>query len=185
MGTAVERKPVFPNYVVGMLLLLTTEVMFFAGLISAFIVSRANSPLWPPPGQPRLPVERTAVNTLVLVLSAVTMQWAVQALRGSARGAPVSRWLAATMVLGGLFLALQGYEWVRLIGFGLTTTSSLYGGFFYLIVGAHALHVLAGLAFLAAVLWLYRSRATVVAASIYWFFVVGLWPILYGLVYLT
>ncbi len=82
-------------------------------------------------------------------------------------------------------MALQGYEWVRLIGFGLTTTSSIYGGFFYLIVGAHALHVLAGLTFLAAVFWLCRSRATVVAASIYWFFVVGLWPVLDGLVYFT
>ena len=55
------------------------------------------------------------------------------------------RWMAATTVLGVLFLAIQGSEWARLILFGLTMTSSLYGAMFYLIVGAHALHLVVAL----------------------------------------
>ena len=57
-------------------------------------------------------------------------------------------WMVVTTVLGALFLAIQGSEWARLIRFGLTMTSSLYGGMFYLIVGAHALHLIVAVAVL-------------------------------------
>jgi heme/copper-type cytochrome/quinol oxidase subunit 3 len=83
----------------------------------------------------------------------------------------------------------QGYEWVRLIGFGLTMTSSTYGAFFYLIVGAHALHAIAALLALGYCnLRLARhdlTRTVFSATQIFWYFVVMLWPVLYVLVYLT
>ncbi len=185
MTVLARWRPVVPDYVLAMALLLSAEAMFFGGLVSAYLVAHANAVAWPPAGQPRLPVERTAVNTLVLALSAVTMQSALRALRISGRAVAVRRWLALTAGLGALFVGLQGYEWARLIGFGLTTSSSVYGAFFYLIVGAHALHVLAGLVFLGAVLWKLRAPRCVRASSIYWFFVVALWPVLYVLVYLS
>jgi heme/copper-type cytochrome/quinol oxidase subunit 3 len=82
----------------------------------------------------------------------------------------------------------QGAEWVALLKEGLTLTSSTHGGFFYLIIGAHALHVIAGLSIL---LWAYLRAlrgdlllSQLVTVEIFWYFVVGLWPILYWRVYL-
>jgi heme/copper-type cytochrome/quinol oxidase subunit 3 len=82
----------------------------------------------------------------------------------------------------------QGYEWVALIRQGLTLTSSTHGSFFYLIVGMHGLHAIAGLMVLGQTAFkLSRSVlavSTFAAAQVFWYFVVGLWPILYFLVYL-
>ena len=98
--------------------------------------------------------------------------------------------LALASALGIVFVSVQGYEWVQLISFGLTITSSTYGGVFYLIIGAHGLHVIGGLlALLACLRRLYSTSQQLTidnlrAAQIFWYFVVGVWPILYTLVYL-
>jgi heme/copper-type cytochrome/quinol oxidase subunit 3 len=161
-----------------MVLLLMAETMFFCGLVSAYLVARANAAEWPPPTQPRLPVAFTAFNTAVLLASAGTL------FRAS-RERPISRkWVLTTVALGAAFVALQGSEWVRLVGFGLTTRSSVYGAFFYLIVGAHALHAVAGLAVLAVLARKSIGAASLRLGAMYWYFVVGLWPVLYALVYL-
>lgn len=178
-------QPPLSSGVLGMLLLLATEAMFFAGLISAYLVSRANAAAWPPPDQPRLPVATTAGNTAVLLLSAVTLAVVLERFGGADRARwAARRWLALTAASGAAFLLLQGREWARLIRFGLTAGSSIYGGFFYVIVGMHGLHVLAGLVLLTAVLVARPGAVPLVPASLYWFFVVGLWPVLYVLVYL-
>ena len=54
-----------------MIIFVATEIMFFAGLMSAHTIAKATvlGGVWPPPGQPRLPVERTAINTAILLLS--------------------------------------------------------------------------------------------------------------------
>jgi Heme/copper-type cytochrome/quinol oxidase, subunit 3 len=68
-----RAKPPVSSGVIGMLIFMVTEAMFFAGLISAYMVIRSGIEEWPPWGQPRLPVETTAFNTLVLLLSGLTM----------------------------------------------------------------------------------------------------------------
>src|SRR5207244_12630968 len=125
--------------------------MFFAALISGLFVLRLGQRLWPPPSQPRLPVGVTGVNTLVLLASSVTMVAAVRAL---ARGEEVRavRRLALTAGLGTLFLLVQGYEWVRLLGYGLTVSSGAYGGTFYTLIRAHRLHVFGALIWLGVTL---------------------------------
>ena len=128
-----------------MLIFIGSEVMLFAGLISALLVSRASAPFWRPLGQPRLPVAVTGLNTGLLVLSGFTMWRVVRLLRRRDSRRAV-RWMTLTSALGAVFLAVQGREWARLIHFGLTMTLSLYGGTFDLIVGAHALHLAAALA---------------------------------------
>lgn len=170
------------NGAVGMILFLAAETMFFAGLISAYLVFRSGTTEWPPVGQPRLPVEQTAFNTALLLLSGFMLAGAILR-RESARLLA----LRLSLVLGAAFVVFQGREWIRLIGYGLTATSSLYGSFFYLIVGAHAVHAVAGLLLLGWVMARARARRSVelAAPAIYWFFVVGLWPILYWLVYLA
>lgn len=173
------------NSIVGMLLFIATEVMFFAGLISAFIVSRAGV-VWPPADQPRLPVEATAANTLILLASGLVL-WQAHRTFAEFDRDRTQKLLGLAITLGFCFVAFQGYEWLRLLSFGLTVQSSTYGAFFYLIVGAHALHAVAALIALGyCYLQLKKHdlpRTTFSTAQIFWYFVVLLWPILYVLVY--
>ncbi len=137
-----------------------------------------------------LPIEVTAVNTLILLVSAIAIQLVIVSIRKAERQGQAKLWLWITLLLGGLFVAIQGNEWVKLIESGLTAQSSLTGGFFYTIIGAHAFHVIVGLLVLITVIAkLSRGRynsesfSGLLAVRIYWVFVVGLWPILYILVY--
>lgn len=172
-------------------MLIAAETMLFAGLIGAYLVFRLSAPVWPPPFQPRLPLGVTGVNTLVLLVSGLALRKGVAALRAGRATRGVRRvWLA--IGLGALFLAAQGYEWTRLIHFGLTVTSGVYGGTFYTLIGCHALHVAAALGWLAGAAMrarrapaAARHRERIELAGMYWIFVVALWPALYALVYLS
>ncbi|UCE85840.1 MAG: heme-copper oxidase subunit III [Deltaproteobacteria bacterium] len=188
-GIAIETKPLVPSGLLAVAIFVASEAIFFAALISAFVVLRAQALDWPPFDQPRLPVLVTGINTAILLLSGCTIHGALRSVRAS--GARLTGWLAATAVLGALFLAIQGYEWVRLVGFGLTTSSSLYGATFYALVGAHGVHVLAALVVVLVVAVRgYRGRygaaehTGVAMCHLYWLFVVAVWPVLYALVYL-
>jgi heme/copper-type cytochrome/quinol oxidase subunit 3 len=179
------------NLRVALLFFMGAEVMFFAALVSALFVLRVGMAVWPPPLQPRLPLAVTTVNTLVLIASSASMTAALRARRRGDRQRFV-RMLATTAGLGTLFLAIQGYEWVRLIGFGLTLSSSVYGATFYSLIGLHGLHVLGALVWLVATTLLAaRQRFTdgrstaVQACAMYWHFVVALWPVLFVAVYLV
>ena len=176
---------------IAMLVFLAAETMLFAGFIAAFLVFRLGGPVWPPPFQPRLPLGMTGLNTLVLLASSLTMRAAIRAgHRADRRGFVTS--LGATTALGTAFVALQGSEWARLLAFGLTPASGVYGGLFYVLIGAHGAHVLGALGWLAGL----GARAAVARAAgpvvphaavfaLYWYFVVALWPVLYVLVYLV
>jgi cytochrome c oxidase subunit 3 len=182
--------PVGSNAWLAVLIFLGAEAMFFAGLIGAYIVFRLGSPVWPPPFQPRLPIGVTGVNTVILVTSAVTMRLGLRAIAAGNRDR-LTRLLSLTALCGGIFLAIQGFEWVRLIHFGLTLSSSVYGGLFYTLIGFHALHVIGALMWLLIVLALAKKRrftrehhVGLQTCGMYWTFVVALWPVLYGVVYL-
>jgi len=181
-----HRQPLLANGVMGMLIFVMTELMLFAGLISAFSIVRASAILWPPPGQPRLPFEETALNTAALLASGVLLFVARRSFSRQRQRA--GRALLASILLGAFFVAFQGVEWVGLIRDGLTLTSSTLGSFFYLIIGLHALHAIAGLAVLSYA-WLrmrqgWLASSQLAAAGVFWYFVVGLWPVLYLVVYL-
>lgn len=183
--------PLLGNAQLAMLVIIAAEIMFFAGLIGAFLVFRFSGQPWPPPFQPRLPVGLTAVNTLFLLASSWTMVQAQRALRRGDKGA-LLRFLGATGVLGTLFLAIQGFEWARLLSFGLTASSGVYASTFYTIIGAHGFHVFCGVVWLLGVIaraalgaYTAERRGAVVPCGMYWHLVVGLWPVLFVLVYLA
>jgi heme/copper-type cytochrome/quinol oxidase subunit 3 len=182
------RALIVPSGVLAMLIFVGAEIMLFAGFVSAFTIMRASAVLWPPPNQPRLPVEETAFNTLLLLLSGVSLFFAARRhRRGSPSGARVP--LALSIALGVAFVLLQGREWVSLLGAGLTLTSSALGSFFYLIVGMHALHAVVALGVLVYA-WRRLQRGflpatTLAAAEVFWYFVVAVWPVLYWRVYLS
>jgi heme/copper-type cytochrome/quinol oxidase subunit 3 len=183
---AEARTPqILPSGVLGMLIFVFTELMFFAGLISAFTIIKSASPVWPPAGQPRLPFEQTAFNTGLLLLSGAMLfvtRRVYQRDRARARTP-----MALAMALGAAFVALQGAEWVALLGQGLTLTSSSLGSFFYLLIGLHGLHVVVALGILFYT-WLRLQRgwlasSQLATAEVFWYFVVGIWPVLYLVVY--
>jgi heme/copper-type cytochrome/quinol oxidase subunit 3 len=170
----------------GMLIFVAIEAMMFAGMISAFTIIKSSALVWPPPDQPRLPVGETLVNTAALLASGVCLYQAQRLFARDRRRA--RRPLLAAMLLGAFFVIFQGVEWLALVREGLTLTSSNLGSFFYLIVGMHALHAVAALGVLAYS-WLrlqrgWLAQSQLAAAQVFWYFVVGLWPVLYAVVYL-
>jgi cytochrome c oxidase subunit III len=183
-----RRRKIVSDGVLGMTIFVFSEVMFFAGLISAFVIikSQAAGRMWPPFGQPRLPAEETAINTAALLLSGVVLFFAQRAF---AKKPDKAVWpFAASIALGVFFVGFQGAEWVGLLAEGLTMQSSSYGAFFYLIVGTHALHAVIAL---SAMVWAWArlkkeslSQAQFATVQVFWYFVVLVWPALYWKVYL-
>jgi len=180
------RKAVLEDGMLGMLIFVFVEAMMFAGLVSAFTIAKAGGGgIWPPPGQPRLPLEETALNTGALLVSGVLVLAAARSYeKGTAKASPL---LLAAIGLGAFFVFFQGIEWVALIREGLTLTSSQHGSFFYLIVGMHGAHAVGAIAFLA-VAWFRLLRGSLgssafSAARVLWYFVVGVWPFLYWTLY--
>ena len=179
------------NARLGMLIFLGAEVMFFAGLIGAFLIFRLGSVTWPSPGLPRLPIAVTAVNTVILFSSAYTMSRALRAIRDGNRQGLTSG-LLMTALLGATFLGVQGSEWTRLIHHGLTLSTGTYGATFYTLIGIHGFHVLGAVLWLLIVLVGARRNLfsaekpiAVELCGMYWYFVVALWAILFPLVYLA
>jgi cytochrome c oxidase subunit 3 len=170
-----------------MVIFVGTEVMFFAGLISAFTISKAGAPrgAWSLPAGQVLPLASTAVNTVALFASGALLWIAGRQYR--ARSPAAAQTLLAAVFLGSLFVMLQGREWVGLIGRGVTLRSSALGAFFYVIVGTHAAHAVAALAGLGVAWWRLRagrlSYGFFLAAQTFWYFVVLIWPVIYARVY--
>jgi cytochrome c oxidase subunit 3 len=191
-NTEIHERPPLSNARLGVLVLLGAETMLFSGLIGTFLVFRVGNVTWPPPSHIGIELPRlvTGINTALLLLSSYTMFQARRAIQKD-RVKQLRSWLLITGVLGLLFLGVQGSEWVQLIHNGLTLQSGVYGGIFYVLIGCHAVHVL------TAVIWLFIVFGMAIAGrfsaagyvgvdtcTIYWIYVVALWPILYVLVYL-
>jgi cytochrome c oxidase subunit III len=185
-ATPLRRQPLGHSAVIATLIFVVTELMLFAGFMSAFTITRAAYNTWPPIGQPRLPALETLFNSAALFASGVCLFYANRAfVRGSSN---TKRLLLAALLLGMFFVGFQGAEWVALLRQGLTMTSSNHGAFFYLIIGTHALHAVAAIIALAIV---YRKfvrgrleHSNFLATQVFWYFVVGVWPMVYLRVYL-
>ena len=183
MGTLGHSRKGIPSPVLGILIFVVGELMFFSALVSTRIVIKASAGIFAPPQNVKLPVLTTGFNTGVLLLSGILMIAA-----GWKHGSERSKSLFAMAIATGLFfLGVQGYEWVNLVKYGMTMTSGVFGATFYLIIGCHALHLVAAV---LAMLWYYRlyvkdqfGKDGMLALQIYWTFVVLIWPGLYALVY--
>jgi cytochrome c oxidase subunit III len=176
------------NMLLGVRLGILSEVMLFGALFAAYFVIRGESPEWPPvAGLERPELLLPGLNTLLLVSSSGTMQLAVRAARGGDRSR-ILRWLGLTLMLGGIFIIVQGYEFAT-NGFGLD--AGVFGSTFYILTGFHGAHVLAGLGLMAIVanrarlgLVSAEHHTAVEAASYYWHFVDAVWLFLFSTLYL-
>ncbi len=176
-----------------MLLFIGSEVMLFASLFAAYFFARFNiaDNVWPPlspDGEAyHLPILLTGINTAFLVTSSFTVWWAEHRLaHGDRRG--LIRGLWVTIMLGATFLIIQINEYAHL---DFTPQDQAFGSTFYVLTGAHGLHVFVGLSVLTVMLIRsYRgdfsptSATPLTAASAYWHFVDVVWVLLFVLVYL-
>lgn len=172
----------------GMLLFIGSEVMFFAGLFAAYFNSRAAAGAagqsWPPSGLETIiePHLVPVVATIVLVLSSFTMQYALWRIRKGDRTG-MNRALAVTLVMGIAFLGMQAYDYLELSsthGFGIN--SGIYGTLFFTMTGFHGAHVFGGVVGIAIILlrglsgqFSGRHHVAVEAVSAYWHFVDVVW----------
>jgi cytochrome c oxidase subunit III len=186
---APARRQLASNGSLGMALFVFAEVMLFAGFISAYTIVQGSAMpgMWPPPDQPRLPIERTALNTAALLASGVLLFLGGRRFR-RAGAAAAQPWMLGALALGAAFVVAQGMEWVALLRHGLTLTSSQLGSFFYVIIGTHGLHAVAAILALGWAVAAMRARrlteSALGAVELFWYFVVLVWPLLYWKVYL-
>jgi cytochrome c oxidase subunit 3 len=174
----------------GMVLFIASEVMFFGGLFGAYFTIRSAAPRWPPEGTPHLTTLYAAVLTAILVSSSVTMQFGVWAIRRN-DSRRLMLWLAVSLLLGLCFLAGQANEYRMLIEEGMTLSSGVFGSTFFTLTGFHGAHVAGGACFILIVLLRARSgqftarhHDTVEMASYYWHFVDVVWIGLFSTIYL-
>jgi cytochrome c oxidase subunit 3 len=99
-----------PNGKTFMWLFLSTEIMFFAGLIGTYIVLRFGAPVWPRPHDVHLSEPTGAFNTFVLICSSVTVVLALESALAN-RAAAAKGWLLLTFVLGIVFLLIKAHEY--------------------------------------------------------------------------
>ena len=178
-----------PTALLGMLLFIASEVMFFGGLFAAYFSARtsvAPAPWEPPPGG-HLDLPLAAVLTVILVVSSFTMQFGVWAIRRGDTGR-LKLWTAITLALSVVFLAGQLYDYSQL-GFGIA--DGVFGTVFYTLTGFHGAHVFGGAVGLAIVLarstrgqFSARNHVAVEAVSLYWHFVDVVWIAVFSTIYL-
>jgi cytochrome c oxidase subunit 3 len=188
----------------GMWLFLSTEVMFFGGMFLAYTVYRVQDEATFAAASHLLDLPLGTINTAVLLCSSLTMALAVHAAQTSQRKQLVFL-LAATFVLGTIFLGIKGYEYhhkyehhlMPLLGLPFEWHGSsaghaeLFFDLYFLMTGVHALHMLIGLGLLL-VLIIKATRggllgdfsAPIHISGLYWHFVDLVWVFLFPLLYL-
>lgn len=194
-----------PRGKLGMWLFLLMDGLSFATILIGTAYLRTNGAPWPQAGAV-LNVPLTAINTIILMFSSLTMMLALQAVRADDQKA-LKRNLWLTLILGATFLGIQAYEYFHFIvgsehlkqvlaaaGLGgdfFRPGTSIYAGCFYGATGYHGLHVLSGLIFMIYVLagahkgrWSSDNNVRVETLTLYWHFVDLMWMLVFTVVYL-
>ena len=175
-----------PTATLGLRVFLAVVTVLFSLLIVAYHDRMAVAD-WRPLAEPWL----LWLNTAVLILSSVALQWArVAARRGEIGG--VRTGLLAGGVCAAAFLAGQLLASQQLAALGYFAATNPAIAFFYLITGLHALHLLGGLVAwgrTTAKLWrgvaLAQLRLSVELCAVYWHFLLVVWLLLFGLLLST
>jgi cytochrome c oxidase subunit III len=187
----------------GMWVFLVTEVMFFGGLLTAYLIYRVWYPEAWSEGSLELDILLGGFNTVVLIGSSLTMALAVRSAQTGAPRATV-KWLILTMALGLTFLVVKFFEYKHKWelnhipgpnfefegphGPQVQIFLSLYFG----LTGLHALHMVVGVSILAVITWMAHRRrfspawyTPVELSGLYWHFVDIVWIFLFPLLYLV
>lgn len=178
----------------GMWIFLVGDAMSFGTLLAGYGGVRYGSADWPHPADV-LGINLTAVMTLLLIVSSVTMVKGLAAIQRSDL-ARFKKFIGLTILGGVIFLGCQAYEWTHLIHGGLGFTAnpwgaSLFGTTFFIITGFHGMHVTGGVIYLLCILLRGMTGAyssdnynPVEIAGLYWHFVDLVWIMVFTFVYL-
>ena len=178
------------RYRIGMWVGLASVAMMFTSLSSAYIVRSASSNDWTPLPMPRV----LLVSTALILASSVTLEFARRKLKAGF-SALYKQWLLVTVILGLAFLVAQLFAWRQLVRQGIYLASNPHSSFFYLMTGAHAVHLLGGLLGLTFLSLRWRRQVTektaivkrtaaTDAVTVYWHFMDALWIYLFLLLFL-
>ncbi len=188
----------------GMWMFLCTEILFFGGVLCAYWIYRV---MYPEAWAEGAHLQQTgwgAANTIVLIVSSLTMALAVRAAQLGKRGQQLA-FLTATLIFGGTFLAIKTREYITHWNEGLFPGShfhwhenpalaqkiQLFMCFYWGMTGLHALHMIIGAGLLLWVMWrAYKNHfgpeyyAPVEVMGLYWHFVDIVWIFLFPFLYL-
>ena len=187
----------------GMWLFLVTEVMFFGGLFTAYLIYR----LWYPEawaeGSRELDIQLGGFNTIVLIGSSLTMAMAVRAAQTGRRMTTVVQ-LIATMLLGLVFLVVKFFEYKHKYDLNHIPGANfhfegphadqveIFISLYFAMTGLHALHMLIGFGLMSVITWMaWKGRFSrewytpVEMSGLYWHFVDIVWIFLFPLLYLV
>ncbi|MFN8065025.1 MAG: cytochrome c oxidase subunit 3 family protein [Vicinamibacterales bacterium] len=190
--------------VLGMWLFLVTEILFFGGALTAYMIYRTWYPDAFAVASSEIAILPGAINTAVLILSSLTMALAVHAAQTGERG-KILVFIAITMVLGAAFLGIKAYEYHEkyveghIPGLGLPfrfeeeyyRPAQIFFSIYFVLTGLHALHMIIGLGIMTWMLVLTRKGvitpeyyAPIEISGLYWHFVDIVWIFLFPLLYL-
>ena len=181
--------PSYDRYRLGAWVAISSILMLFVALASAYIVRSASGNDWQPIVMPKV----LWLSTALILISSLTMELSRRSLRPKS-DAGYRRWLIITIALGMAFLVLQVIAWRQLARQGIYLATNPYNSFFYLFTAAHGLHLLGGILALSYLLLRTtkkrgaieserRRGAAAGAATIYWHFMDGLWVVLFLLLF--
>lgn len=171
--------------ILGVMLFLASELMFFAAWFAAYFDLRGQAKQWPPPGV-HLDTAESSAGTALLALSSLFVYLAVRDV-GAGRPGRARAWLLATIGCGVAFLAIAVHGWSKNT---FTFATHAYGSVFYGMTGFHAAHVTAGIVLLALLAagvnrpaFRGANAAGAEAISYYWHFVLVVWLGLWAVIY--
>jgi cytochrome c oxidase subunit 3 len=184
----------------GMWVFLATEILFFGGLIAAYLMYRVSYPEGFALASRSTEAVAGLIMTLVLLGSSFTVVMAVHSSHVGSR-ARTSLWLAITIVLGAAFLVIKFTEYYHhweehhIPGAGwhwegpYSRVAQLFTYFYFALTGVHATHMVIGISVFLVLLWRARRNTlynyTVEISALYWHFVDIVWIFLYPLIYLV
>jgi len=187
----------------GMWLFLATEVLFFGGLFTTYLIYRMWYPAAWSEGSLELDIVLGSVNTVVLITSSLTMALAVRAAQ-TGHQRPLIRNLILTIILGLVFLVIKFFEYKHKFDVGHVPGPNfhfegahagqveLFITLYFAMTGLHALHMVIGLGIMSVILWMAMKQrfspawyTPVELAGLYWHFVDIVWIFLFPLLYLV
>ena len=188
------------NAKLGIWLFLASEVMLFGGLFSAYILLRTGAPIWPPIGEHGSilhmlieTVPHATFNTIILILSSVTMVMAWVSLKQKDIK-KYKAYLGVTIICAIIFLIVKYFEYSHKIHEGFVPSHDVYMGLYFTMTGLHVLHIIGGMAVLlyfvlpsGIEMWdsepqRFTNRIEIV--GLYWHFVDLVWIFLFPVLYL-
>ena len=205
MSVAVLPYTVKPHPVTGVYsgklgtwLFLASEVMLFGALFSAYVLLRVGAPVtgpaaWPSHDETQLSWKIGGFNTLVLIISSVTMVMAWASLKMNDL-AKARMYLGFTVALALVFIIVKLlFEYIPKFQAHHTPSHSNFFALYFTLTGLHALHILGGVIvityfiFPGSSLWkkdpeYYTNR--IECTGLYWHFVDLVWIFLFPVLYL-